>query len=408
MSVSEWRTRARRFLPWLLGASLVEWIGSGMFVAAITLYLVRVVGLSPGAVGVGLSIAGAVALLAAVPIGSLADMWGARRVLIAVNVCRGAATLCYLLVDGWWSFLATTTAVVVTETVGIPLTQAAVGERTEPELRTKVMGTHRTVLNLGMSIGGLLAGAAIATGRPVAYDLLFIADAAAFFVAAALLGRLTPVPGRRDGQHSRLSAFRDRRLLAIAAYDAVLTLWLPILNVAIPVWLATRTDAPVAMVGVLYAFNTTACIVLQLPISSRVRSPRQAWTSYALAGCLFAVTCVGFTVAPHVRGVDTVVVLVLCVAVMTIGELCQVSAAWTLSFDLAPADRRSQYLSAFGLGRASATRMVGPVLLTGVVIALGTAGWLLLATVFLATTGIAAVARSRLPVGSGVTGMGRG
>jgi len=40
--------------------------------------------------------------------------------------------------------------------------------------------------------------------------------------------------------------------------------------------------------------------------------------------------------------------------------------------------------------------MVGPVLLTGVVIALGTAGWLLLAAVFLATTGVAAVARRRL------------
>ncbi|GAA4551809.1 MFS transporter [Amycolatopsis samaneae] len=391
------RERVRHFLPWLLTASMVEWIGTGVFVTASTVYFVRFIGLTPTSVGVGLSLAGAVALLAAVPLGALSDAWGTRRVLILINVCRAAATLCYPLVGEWWGFLGLTTIVIVTETAAIPLTQAAVGERTTEETRTTVMGAQRTVLNIGMSIGGLIAAAAVATGSEVVYHWLFVADALTFGVAALLLSRLAPVPGRAGAKRpSRLAVFRDRRLLAIACYDAVLTLWLPILNVALPVWLATRTDAPVGLFGVLYAVNTITCVLLQVPVSARIRSIMDSWRSYAASGVFLATACACFAIAPLARGTGTVVLLALSVLATTAGELCQVSAAWTLSFNLAPPAERAQYLSGFGLGRAAATRLIGPVLLTGAVIALGPAGWVLLAAVFAGATVIAVVVRRRV------------
>lgn len=391
------RERVRRFLPWLLTASLVEWIGTGMFVTASTVYFVRFVGLTPTSVGVGLSLAGAVALLAAVPLGALSDAWGTRRVLILINACRAAATACYPVVGEWWGFLAVTTVVVVTETAAIPLTQAAVGERTTERTRTTVMGTQRTVLNVGMSTGSLIAAAAISTDSAAVYDWLFVANAVTFGVAALLVSRLAPVPRRPEAtRSSRLAVFGDRRLLTIASYDAVLTLWLPILNVALPVWLATHTDAPLGLFGVLYAVNTMTCVLLQVPVSARIRSTMDAWRAYAASGVFLAMACACFAVTPLTRGTGTVVVLVLCVVATTAGELCQVSAAWTLSFNLAPPKDRAQYLSGFGLGRATVTRLVGPVLLTGVVIALGPPGWILLATVFAGATVVAVMARTRL------------
>jgi MFS family permease len=69
------------------------------------------------------------------------------------------------------------------------------------------------------------------------------------------------------------------------------------------------------------------------------------------------------------------------VIVLTFGEICQVGSAWTLSFAIAPPADRNAYLAAFSLGRAF-SRSIGPLLMTGVVLAIGEAGWIALAAVF--------------------------
>ena len=71
------------------------------------------------------------------------------------------------------------------------------------------------------------------------------------------------------------------------------------------------------------------------------------------------------------------------VVLLTFAELLQVGASWTLSFDLAPEEARSAYLVLFNASRTVANRVAGPVLMTGVVLALGTAGWIALACVLL-------------------------
>jgi hypothetical protein len=67
------RRAAGRFLPWLLTAALVDWVGTGLFLAVSTVFFVRVVGLSTVEVGSGLTFAALAAMPAAVPVGSLAD-----------------------------------------------------------------------------------------------------------------------------------------------------------------------------------------------------------------------------------------------------------------------------------------------------------------------------------------------
>ncbi|GAA1989674.1 hypothetical protein GCM10009799_14250 [Nocardiopsis rhodophaea] len=123
----------------MLGATLIEWIGTGLFTAVSAIYFVRVVGLSESSVGIGMMLAGVVAMLTAVPVGALADRWGVRRSLIAITLWRAAAVAAYAVVTNWWIFFVVTAAVVVGEQAVYPLTQALVGERTPESRRTKVM-----------------------------------------------------------------------------------------------------------------------------------------------------------------------------------------------------------------------------------------------------------------------------
>ncbi|MDT3442556.1 hypothetical protein [Pseudofrankia sp. BMG5.37] len=179
----------------------------------------------------------------------------------------------------------------------------------------------------------------------------------------------------------RWAALRDTRLQAWTAYDAVLSLWQPILNVAFPIWLATRTDAPLSLVGVLYTVAGVIAIALQYPAGKLATTPTRAVRGYAGAALCLAAASVGFAMASESSATFTVVALTVSVVLLTLGEITQVGSAWTVSFTIAPPDRRNAYLAAFSLGRAF-SRAVGPLLMTGAVLALGRAGWLTLAAVF--------------------------
>lgn len=372
----------RGFLPWLLAAALVDWLGTGLFLAVSTVFFVRVVGLSVAEVGSGLTIAALAATPTIVPIGRLADRYGPRNVLILVELVQGAATAGYLAVHGWLGFLGVSFLVAVTQQAAPPMLQALVGELAADDRRTKILAVHRTVINVGLSVGGLAAGLLLGSGLHDAFQALLIADVAAFVIAALLMCRLASPRGIRVRPPAdRWKALRDTRLVALSGYDALMSLWQPMLNVAFPLWLVTRTHAPVSLVGVLYAVACVCAIFLQYPASALAATPVQALRSYSCAALCLSAASLGFAAAPAGPAWATTVLFSAAVVVLTIGEIGQVGSAWTLSFAIAPPEDRNAYLAAFSIGR-SVSRAIGPLLMTGVVLALGETGWIALAVVF--------------------------
>ncbi|MEU9759101.1 MFS transporter [Streptomyces sp. NPDC047987] len=374
----------RQFLPLVQGATLIEWTGTGLFLAVSTIYFVKVAHLSTSSVGTGLTIGGAVAIAAAVPIARLAGRWGPKPVLIGVMLLRALATLGYLWVDGWWSFLAVVALVAVTEQSSPPLVQSYVGARAAESLRAKVMAVQRTVVNLGISLGGLIAGVALGSGAPDAFRPLLIGGALAYVAVAAVYATARAEEAAATADSARVAPLlKDRALLGFTAYNALVSLWMPVLNVAFPLWLVTGTDVPERYVGILYAVNTVLCIALQYPLNRCYGTTRRAWYSYAAAALLLALGALAFAAAPAFGRTQALLVLGGAVVLLTFAELLQVGASWTLSFELAPQGARSAYLVLFNTSRTVANRVAGPVLMTGVVLALGTAGWIALACVLL-------------------------
>ncbi|MEU9318787.1 MFS transporter [Streptomyces sp. NPDC048295] len=376
----------RQYLPLVQGATLIEWTGTGLFLAVSTIYFVKVAHLSTSSVGTGLTIGGAVAVASAVPIARLAGRFGPKPVLIGVMLLRALATVGYLRVDGWWSFLLVVAVIAVTEQSSPPLVQSYVGARAPESLRAKVMAVQRTVVNLGISLGGLIAGLALGSGAPEAFRPLLIGGAVAYVAVAAVYAT-----ARREEEAATAAAgsarvtdlLKDRRLLGFTAYNAMVSLWMPVLNVAFPLWLVTGTDVPERFVGILYAVNTVLCIALQYPLNRCYGTTRRAWLSYAASALLLSCGALAFAAAPGLGAREALLVFGAAVVLLTFAELLQVGASWTLSFDLAPEQARSAYLVLFNTSRTVANRVAGPVLMTGVVLALGTAGWIALAGVLL-------------------------
>ncbi|MFF2009521.1 MFS transporter [Streptomyces sp. NPDC058195] len=378
------RPALRQFLPLVQGATLIEWTGTGLFLAVSTIYFVKVAHLSTSSVGTGLTIGGALAIAAAVPIARLAGRFGPKPVLIGVMLLRALATIGYLRVNGWWSFLLVVAVIAVTEQSSPPLVQSYVGARAPESLRAKVMAVQRTVVNLGISLGGLIAGAALGTGSPEAFRPLLIGGALAYVAVAAVYATARREDAATTVESARVSdLLKDRRLLGFTAYNALVSLWMPVLNVAFPLWLVLETDVPERYVGILYAVNTVLCIALQYPLNRCYSTMRRAWLSYAAASLLLGGGALAFAAAPGFATREALLVLGGAVVLLTFAELLQVGASWTLSFELAPDGARSAYLVLFNTSRTVANRVAGPVLMTGVVLALGTAGWIALACVLL-------------------------
>src|SRR5260221_1503191 len=91
-------------------ATLVNTFGNGLFYTSAALFYTRSVGLSPAEVGAGLLVAGFLSLLVGIPAGYLANLRGAREVLVVLLLAEGLAMAAFVLVHSFLGFLLASVA----------------------------------------------------------------------------------------------------------------------------------------------------------------------------------------------------------------------------------------------------------------------------------------------------------
>ncbi|BFU47380.1 MFS transporter [Krasilnikovia sp. MM14-A1004] len=406
-----WTGRLARFLPTTSAGrrmalvALVDSCGTGIFLTGSVIFLSRVAGLSAGQIGVGLSVAGIVGFASTVPIGVAADRIGARRMLVMLQVWRGAWFVAYAFVAAFPVYVVVACMLALAEKATGPLNQAVVGAAVGTDDRVRTMATIRVVRNVGFSLGALAGTMIVGLGSDTGFRGIILANAASFFLAAFLLRRIPLVEpataARRGGLWRGLASLRDGRYLALTGLNAILVIHMTMLSVGIPLLIVTRTPAPPQLAGVTVLVNTLLVILFQVRASRgcddlTVAAHRMRWSGVALAAsCLL----LGLTAGAGV--IVATVLVVAAVVLLAAGEMWQSAGSWGVSYELAPAERRAEYLSVFSLG-STAQSVVGPALLTTVVVPHGTLGWLGLGVLLLGT-GLAlpvVVARASRPVES--------
>jgi MFS family permease len=369
----------------LAGAQLVSSVGSGMYFVCLALYFTRVLGISAVQLGGGLTAAWAVSFVVGVPVGHLADRWGRRRVAVTMTFGSGVAMTAYLLVHSFWAFLAAacvyTTCQRGSAAAQRALLAALVDERTQVQVRASI----QSVYNLGLALGAAAGGGALAIGTADAYRSVMAVNALSFVVAGTLLLRLpADPPSSRPGRlaNEPTSVLRDRRYVLISAINTVLVLHVPLIDVALPLWVVRHTDAPRWIIAVLFAVNTLMVVVFQVRISSGVTDLPSAGRYVRRAGLWLAAACVVFAVsAVRTNAYLTAVVLITAAALQAIGEMTQFSGTWQISFALAPPARQGQYQAFFG-SSMTIGQMLGPLVLTALLVQGGPAGWIALGVAF--------------------------
>lgn len=377
----------------LLVASFVDALGTGLFLPLSVIYLTRIVGLSPTQIGVGLAIAGFIAVPATSVSGALVDRWDARVVVLGCFAASAIGFLAYIAVGSFSSFVVVAIVIQLASRMERPATAMLVIGIASGRERVGTLAWQQTFRNLGYGVGGLLAGAALLAHGKSPFVALLVTNAVSYVVAGALVWRLPPVrastPQRGQGGYGEV--VRDRSYVGLALLNVVVALHDSLLLVAMPLWIVTRTSAPLALTGLLFALNTVLVVLLQVSTTRAIAGRRGVFRSYRTAAITLVIACAAFALAAGAVTIIAVALLVVAVAALTLGELENTAGGWFLSVELAPPHLYGRYQGLFKTSIAM-EQAVGPLVVTAALVHWGRAGWVALAVIVAA----AALASGRL------------
>ncbi|WP_051815644.1 MFS transporter, partial [Glycomyces tenuis] len=323
---------------------------------------------------------------ASLPIGSIADWVGAKRMLVLIFVWRAVCFAALAFVGDVAGLVLVASAQAAAQQSASPITQALVGSVMDDRTRTRTMAQIRSLRNAGFSIGALAAAPLIVSDHLWLNRSLLIGTGAAF-LAGGLILCLVTVPETEPEVEARrpfagLRAVADWRYLAMAGANGVLAMHLTLLTVGLPLYVAADPDVSDGFVSVLLFVNTVTVIFAQVPFSKGVTGASRARSALWRAAASLAGCCAVLAAGGRLDGaVAAIAVVFLACLLLTCGELWQAVGAWELSYVLAPERSRSAYLTVFNLGR-SAQESVGPILIGAFVLTAGDIGWLVLGVLF--------------------------
>jgi MFS family permease len=365
-----------------LVAALINIYGTGLIITAMTLYAIKVVHLTAERTGLAMTIAGLVGLLAAMPIGRLADQRGPRDVLRLALLVLGTAAASYVfLAHNFVGFLLVAivdgSALSASTTVGIALLRR-VGGASATTFRSQA----QAVLNLGISLGVATAGVAIELNTVTAYRALLLGNALSCLIAVAvlsLLPKFEPLPGAH--KESPLAALRDRPFLGYTALSGAMFMQYLVPSLLLPVWVVFHTNAPRWSVSAFVIINTLMVVLFQVRVGKTVQTITQGGAAFRRAGVIFLVSCSAMGLAAGLPAWGALLLLAGAAVLHTYGELWHASGAFALDFGLAPPHAQGQYQGLVAMGNF-AGQALSPFILIGLVLSGGRLGFVLLGAWF--------------------------
>ena len=365
-------------------SSLINTFGNGLFYTISALYFTRIVGLTPLQLGTGLSIASAFGVVSALSTGRLADLWGPRS-LTVITMSLSAVAM------GWLAFAYDYRTFVIGAVLVSILERASNSSRAViisriggPEGRVRIRAYIRSVVNLGIGMGTLVAGIALAVDSPALYKSLIVFDAFTTLGAALAIARMPsfpPLPGARNERATQ--AMRDHRFVGLMLLNMVSSFHYHVLEIAVPLWIVGHTAAPQWTVAAALLLNTVACVLFQVRLSAGAETPLGAASVARSGGIFLALGMLTYAATAWTQSPWLATAILLGGSALHVtGELRQAAASFGIGFGLPPEHLQGQYQGIWSLGNTIAG-MVAPVVLTTLCLTWGTPGWALLGLLFI-------------------------
>ncbi|MFC5907951.1 MFS transporter [Streptacidiphilus monticola] len=368
----------------------VDALGTGMLRPFLLLYGVTVLGLSPAATGLSMTV-GIVAGLVCVPaVGRWLDR-GARSAAVAASMLVRVAGVLTLLAAPDGNAVVFTAAALL---LGVgnqawPAAHAAlVATLAQGRTRDAALAAGRSLRNAGLGVGALVAAGCLAGGAP-AFRALAAASALGYLLAAVLAWSVRVSADPTAHQQTDRERVSGPRLGALLLANIAYVFCLNVPEVALPLVLVTRLHASPVWSAAVFVANTVLVVALQVPVTAwMARFTRP--TALALSGVVLALSYLGFLAADRLGGwaaAGIAAVSVLC----TLGEIVYAGSATALVTAVTPAPVLGRALARFQLSTGFGLA-VSPAVMTSLAARGPAALW---GTLAAGTLGAAALAKGR-------------
>lgn len=396
-----WLSSENRYLL----ANFVTALGTGLFLSIQAVFVMRFLVISPVDFGFVLGGGALLGLVAGVALGKWSDGRNLRRLMPCLWLIQAIAVAGYLV-----SFSPLTLAFVVGGSVVAgrggaavrgPFMVALVGRDRLVTYRAKVRTVANAAMACGAALGGIALGMSSIKGIVVAMAMVPVTY---LFGAAVTATVQLPFAHMRQhmGEGSKVSAknavsrpvARNPRFLVVVALNAILMMNVPLLGVAFPLWISERTSAPTYLVSAVVLINTIGVVLLQIPVSTFVKTPRDASRACLGAGVALASASMILAYSTLLAGVLQIGAIIVAALLHLIGEVWHSAASWELAFELAPNNRLGEYQGTFNAG-LDLSQIVGSALFGILVAVPSLVGWWALAFTLLTAGALMSTAVSR-------------
>ncbi len=330
-----------------LGA-LVNAFGNGVVLPFLLIYLHNVRGISFGLAGSAAAVQSAAALGSGFLGGTLSDRIGPKRVLLgSLAVMTVAFALMPLIRTAGHAFAIYTLWGIGSGSFW-PSQSALLAGLTPAVKRAPAYGLQRLAMNVGVALGGVVAGLIASVGEPSTFTVLFAINCVTFVGYMLVLTRVRS-PELHEGRLGGTwrAVLRDRVFTVYTLLNAAfMTAAISLVVELLPAFGKNVAGISEKEVGMLFALDAVGVAVLQLPVV-KLSEGRSRMRGLALMGALWATTALAVWAAGSwTRATAAFGILAAAVVVFAIGECLHGAIHAPLSVDLAPPQLVGRYTAA--------------------------------------------------------------
>jgi MFS family permease len=358
---------------------LVNTVGNGFLVTVSAIYFTRVVGLSATELGLGFSIAAGFGLASGLFVGRWADTQDVRSLTVWFMSIAGIFDILLAFAHSFIAFAFINIAISLFDRASNTTRAVLLSRVGGPEGRVRIRAYGRSIVNLGMSVGTLLAGFVLAIDNADLYRAVIIFNGITSVLSALCLlwlPRFAPFPEAKD--HRKSTALRDRSFVMLTMANSISVFHYHVVDIALPLWIVFHTSAPVWVLSVLMVMNTVAVVIFQVRFAAGAENLESAARLGRKAGFWLFAGVASYSLSTYFDSpIAATVVLMIASVLHVVGELNQAAAAFGIAYGTAPEALQGQYQAVWGLGTGLGGLMA-PIALTTLCLGWGVPGWFVL------------------------------
>jgi MFS family permease len=202
----------------------------------------------------------------------LIDKFGGRIILISGLTIKAIATASFAFVSTKEQVLIVATFMALGDAANWPAQSVCLTRLVDEQARQKVFAFSFMALNLGIGIGGIISSLVITAGNLSSYQRLYILDALTFVIYLSFAISLPKWVGQRlnkedkqEGSYKEVFRIKDLMRLFRASILMILFGYASV-SAGLPLFITSVLDASPKWLGLIWAANCLAIVLLQAPV----------------------------------------------------------------------------------------------------------------------------------------------